>query len=157
MLKAPADLILMLRSGMSSLKSAAMTPFLCWSMPLTDARASNISGACVESLPMLALHQHWWAVCVQETSLADLQQGRDNLQRELKERTGQLKALVKENFDRFIRCKTCAEMGLSKPSCSLHTTCTSLTSARAQAFALDGTCCAMYSLATEACDESTPL
>ena len=55
---------------------------------------------------MLALHQHWWAVCVQETSLADLQQGRDNLQRELKERTGQLKALVKENFDHFISCKT---------------------------------------------------
>lgn len=43
---------------------------------------------------------------VQETALADLQQGRDNLQRELNERTGQLKALVKENFDHFISCKT---------------------------------------------------
>ena len=53
-----------------------------------------------------AFHQHQWAVCAQETSLADLQQGRDNLQRELKERTGQLKALVKENFDHFISCKT---------------------------------------------------
>ncbi len=43
---------------------------------------------------------------MQETTLADLQQGRDNLQRELRERTGQLKALVKENFDHFISCKT---------------------------------------------------
>ncbi|CAL5224212.1 g6858 [Coccomyxa viridis] len=43
---------------------------------------------------------HW------ETTLADLQQGRNNLQRELNERTGQLKALVKENFDHFISCKT---------------------------------------------------
>ncbi len=42
----------------------------------------------------------------QETTLADLQQGRSNLQAELKERTGQLKALVKENFDHFISCKT---------------------------------------------------
>lgn len=45
-------------------------------------------------------------VYVQETTLADLQQGRNNLQRELNERTGQLKALVKENFDHFISCKT---------------------------------------------------
>ena len=43
---------------------------------------------------------------VQETTLADLQAGRDNLQAELRERTGQLKALVKENFDHFISCKT---------------------------------------------------
>ncbi|CAL8463713.1 g3247 [Coccomyxa elongata] len=43
---------------------------------------------------------HW------ETTLADLQAGRDNLQAELRERTGQLKALVKENFDHFISCKT---------------------------------------------------
>ena len=43
---------------------------------------------------------------MQETTLADLQQGRNNLQRELNERTGQLKALVKENFDHFISCKT---------------------------------------------------
>ncbi|KAK9917910.1 hypothetical protein WJX75_009504 [Coccomyxa subellipsoidea] len=43
---------------------------------------------------------HW------ETSLADLQTGRDNLQAGLQERTGQLKALVKENFDHFISCKT---------------------------------------------------
>ena len=35
-----------------------------------------------------------------------MQQGRNNLQRELNERTGQLKALVKENFDHFISCKT---------------------------------------------------
>lgn len=45
-------------------------------------------------------------MCIQETTLADLQQGRNNLQRELNERTGQLKALVKENFDHFISCKT---------------------------------------------------
>lgn len=43
---------------------------------------------------------------MQETTLADLQAGRDNLQAELRERTGQLKALVKENFDHFISCKT---------------------------------------------------
>ena len=43
---------------------------------------------------------------MQETTLADLQQGGNNLQRELNERTGQLKALVKENFDHFISCKT---------------------------------------------------
>ncbi|EIE27758.1 hypothetical protein COCSUDRAFT_64368 [Coccomyxa subellipsoidea C-169] len=43
---------------------------------------------------------HW------ETTLADLQHGRDNLQAGLQERTGQLKALVKENFDHFISCKT---------------------------------------------------
>lgn len=42
----------------------------------------------------------------QETTLADLQHGRDNLQAGLQERTGQLKALVKENFDHFISCKT---------------------------------------------------
>ena len=48
-------------------------------------------------------------VCVpraQETTLAELRTGRDNLQAELTERTGQLKALVKENFDHFISCKT---------------------------------------------------
>ena len=42
----------------------------------------------------------------QETTLAELRQGRDNLQAELTERTGQLKALVKENFNHFISCKT---------------------------------------------------
>ena len=46
------------------------------------------------------------SIRMQETTLADLQQGRNNLQRELNERTGQLKALVKENFDHFISCKT---------------------------------------------------
>ena len=45
-------------------------------------------------------------MAAQETSLADLQTGRDNLQAGLQERTGQLKALVKENFDHFISCKT---------------------------------------------------
>jgi exocyst complex component 2 len=43
---------------------------------------------------------------IQETTLAELQQGRDNLQADLNERTGQLKALVKENFNHFISCKT---------------------------------------------------
>jgi exocyst complex component 2 len=42
----------------------------------------------------------------QETGLEELKQGRANLAAELTERTGQLKALVKENFDHFISCKT---------------------------------------------------
>ena len=42
----------------------------------------------------------------QETTLEELKQGRANLAAELTERTGQLKALVKENFDHFISCKT---------------------------------------------------
>ena len=76
-------------------------------MPITEVRGSHrSSGVCRRSWPALAPQQYRWAACVQETSLADLQQGRDNLQRELKERTGQLKALVKENFDHFISCKT---------------------------------------------------
>ncbi|KAK9814628.1 hypothetical protein WJX72_008970 [[Myrmecia] bisecta] len=40
-----------------------------------------------------------------ETSSQDLKAGRLHLKSELSERTGQLKALVKENFDRFISCK----------------------------------------------------
>ena len=47
----------------------------------------------------------------QDTSLGELRAGLANLRLELSERTGQLKALVKENFDRFISCKTC---GLSR-------------------------------------------
>lgn len=42
---------------------------------------------------------------MQNTSLTDLVKGRSNLKNEVSERTGQLKALVKENFDRFISCK----------------------------------------------------
>ncbi len=45
---------------------------------------------------------------MQDTSLVELRAGLANLRLELSERTGQLKALVKENFDRFISCKTCA-------------------------------------------------
>ena len=41
----------------------------------------------------------------QATTLAQLLKGRQNLKNEVSERTGQLKALVKENFDRFISCK----------------------------------------------------
>ncbi|KAK9836321.1 hypothetical protein WJX81_005210 [Elliptochloris bilobata] len=41
-----------------------------------------------------------------DTSLGELRAGLANLRLELSERTGQLKALVKENFDRFISCKT---------------------------------------------------
>lgn len=41
----------------------------------------------------------------QNTSMAELVKGRQNLKNEVSERTGQLKALVKENFDRFISCK----------------------------------------------------
>ena len=41
----------------------------------------------------------------QATTLAQLLKGRQNLKNEFTERTGQLKALVKENFDRFISCK----------------------------------------------------
>lgn len=44
-------------------------------------------------------------LAVQSTRLADLVKGRQNLTNEVNERTSQLKALVKENFDRFISCK----------------------------------------------------
>jgi exocyst complex component 2 len=37
--------------------------------------------------------------------MLDLVKGRQNLKIDVSERTGQLKALVKENFDRFISCK----------------------------------------------------
>jgi len=39
-------------------------------------------------------------------SAAELQYGMRSLDRELSERTGQLRQLVKQNFDRFISCKT---------------------------------------------------
>ena len=39
------------------------------------------------------------------TSRRELQQGLSNLEEALSERTGQLRDLVKENFDRFISCK----------------------------------------------------
>lgn len=42
---------------------------------------------------------------LQTTALSDLVRGRGNLKNDVSERTGQLKALVKENFDRFISCK----------------------------------------------------
>eukprot|EP00891_Asterochloris_glomerata_P008851 jgi/Astpho2/8851/fgenesh1_pg.00129_%23_37_t len=41
-----------------------------------------------------------------DTEVDDLRSGCANLHMELSERTGQLKALVKENFERFISCKT---------------------------------------------------
>ena len=42
----------------------------------------------------------------QETALEELEAGREALRAAGSERTGQLKALVKQNFDRFISCKT---------------------------------------------------
>lgn len=42
---------------------------------------------------------------MQATALPELVKGRQNLKNDVSERTGQLKALVKENFDRFISCK----------------------------------------------------
>jgi len=42
---------------------------------------------------------------LQTTTMPDLVKGRQNLKIDVSERTGQLKALVKENFDRFISCK----------------------------------------------------
>ncbi|KAL3158707.1 hypothetical protein ABBQ32_011445 [Trebouxia sp. C0010 RCD-2024] len=51
--------------------------------------------------PMLYL-----AIMHGETSLSDLKTGRQNLSFEVSERTGQLKDLVKENFERFISCKS---------------------------------------------------
>ena len=45
------------------------------------------------------------ALWLQTTALSDLVRGRGNLKNDVSERTGQLKALVKENFDRFISCK----------------------------------------------------
>ncbi len=42
---------------------------------------------------------------LQATTMPDLVKGRQNLKIDVSERTGQLKALVKENFDRFISCK----------------------------------------------------
>ncbi|KIZ03142.1 Exocyst complex component 2 [Monoraphidium neglectum] len=46
------------------------------------------------------------AVFHEATSPADLAAGLTTLERELGERQGQLKTLVKQNFDRFISCKT---------------------------------------------------
>jgi len=43
-----------------------------------------------------------------------------NLRLELSERTGQLKALVKENFDRFISCKTCAPARGPNPTLPIY-------------------------------------
>ena len=74
--------------------------------PSQKSGAHNSSAECERPCPCSPLHKFCLMGCAQETSLADLQLGQDNLQRELKERTGQLKALVKENFDHFISCKT---------------------------------------------------
>lgn len=45
------------------------------------------------------------STALQNTALPELVRGKHNLKNEVSERTGQLKALVKENFDRFISCK----------------------------------------------------
>ena len=52
----------------------------------------------LEPRVLLVLH------VLQETSLSQLRRGMKHLGNELSERTGQLKQLIKNNFERCIRC-----------------------------------------------------
>lgn len=52
------------------------------------------------------MSEHIGLVQLQETSEAALRKGMRSLRKEQSERTGQLKQLIKDNFERFISCKS---------------------------------------------------
>ncbi|KAA6419700.1 MAG: hypothetical protein FRX49_10424, partial [Trebouxia sp. A1-2] len=83
-----------------AVKAAVTKPFLELSGNLSDYR-HKVMPTQDSFEPELYL-----AIMHGDTSLSDLKTGRANLKFEVSERTGQLKDLVKENFERFISCKS---------------------------------------------------